>query len=1233
LFRQVQISASECDTLATNHVTIIVYPEFSAGSISENQAICYNTTPGALSGQPPAGGHIPYGYQWQQSSDSVTFADISGATSLNYSPPLLTSTTHYRQVQNSASDCGSYTTNIVTIRVYPPFVAGSISASQTICFNTVPATITGITPTGGNPSYGYQWQQSTDNVSFTNIAGATNLNYSPAALTTSTYYRQIQTSATDCGSLSTNTVKITVHPQFVVGSISGVQTICYNTTPASLIGNNPAGGNTPYTYQWQHAADGVTFSNIPGATSGNYSPSALTSSAWYRQIQSSASNCGSLVTNVAKITVYPQFLAGSISGNQVICYNTIPVPLSGITPSGGNTPYTYQWQQSVDNVTFTNISGASARNYSPPALTATTWFRQIQNSASGCGSLTTNVVMVTVYPQFVAGSVSGDQVICYNTAPAVLSGTAPSGGNLPFTYQWQRSVNNATFTNIAGATTLSYTPPALTATTWFRLAQYSASGCGSLYTNVVSITVKPPFVAGSVSSDQVICYNTAPASLTGMAPNGGNTPYTYQWQRSSDNVSYLNISGATSLNYATSALTSTTYYRQVQSSTGGCGSLTTNVVTVTVYPQFVAGSISASQSICYSTAPAALTRIAPAGGNTPYTYQWQSSTNNVNFSNITGATGVTYQPGTLTATTYYRQIQSSASGCGALPTNVVTITVYPQFVVGSISSSQTICYKTAPASITGVTPTGGNTPYSYQWQSSSDNVNFANINGATLLNYTPSALISTTYYRLAQSSASGCKTLTTNVVTITVNPGFAAGSISSNQAICYNTTPSALTGTAPTGGKTPYTYQWQRSTDNVAFDNVSGATSLNYTPPTLTSTAYYRQVQASASGCGSLATNVVTITVYPQFNAGTATASQAISYNSVPVALSRTSPTGGSPPYTYQWQNSADNALFTNIPGATTVTYQPGALTVTTYYRQLQSSSNGCSTPGLFTNVVTITVYPNMIAGTIAANQVISRFATPALLTGTAPTGGNPPYAYQWEKSIDNLNFYAVPGANTLNYQSAPLSVTTYFRLVQSSTGDFGVITNVVTITVTVVPQNLSLTNITIAGNQSLCYDATQTITVAGGGSTFLVQPGGSVNLIAGQNILMLTGTKVEQGGYLHGYITTTGTFCGSYKIAIPSNPTELVEEESWSPVINSGQTFGCYPNPTPGRFTLWLSEEPGEAPVLVRIYNLLGVEVFSQTIYSGKLHEMSLVNEAKGVYILSVSQSGTTGVVKVIRQ
>ncbi len=50
------------------------------------------------------------------------------------------------------------------------------------------------------------------------------------------------------------------------------------------------------------------------------------------------------------------------------------------------------------------------------------------------------------------------QTICYNTAPAALTQlTAPTGGPGAYTYQWQSSPDNSTWTSIGGATELGYT--------------------------------------------------------------------------------------------------------------------------------------------------------------------------------------------------------------------------------------------------------------------------------------------------------------------------------------------------------------------------------------------------------------------------------------------------------------------------------------------------------------------------------------------------------------------------------------------------------------------------------------------------------------------------------------------------------------------------------------------------------------------------------------------------------
>ena len=85
----------------------------------------------------------------------------------------------------------------------------------------------------------------------------------------------------------------------------------------------------------------------------------------------------------------------------------------------------------------------------------------------------------------------------------------------------------------------------------------------------------------------------------------------------------------------------------------------------------------------------------------------------------------------------------------------------------------------------------------------------------------------------------------------TVNPAAVGGTASSNQTIVSGATPAALSLSGHTG-----TIQWQSSTDNVTFNNISGATSTTYAPGALTATTYYRAVLTSAGGCTANSTTV-----------------------------------------------------------------------------------------------------------------------------------------------------------------------------------------------------------------------------------------------------------------------------------------------------------------------------------------------------------------------------------------
>ncbi|WP_371077810.1 hypothetical protein, partial [Salmonella enterica] len=120
--------------------------------------------------------------------------------------------------------------NIINTSVSPNSVAGTVSSDQTITSGDLPSDISLTGSVGA-----IQWQSSTNNNSFTDIAGATSATLTGATigtLTATTYFRAVVTSG-DCPSVTSGTVTITVEAAFQVGTVSPTeQTICSGTTPS-----------------------------------------------------------------------------------------------------------------------------------------------------------------------------------------------------------------------------------------------------------------------------------------------------------------------------------------------------------------------------------------------------------------------------------------------------------------------------------------------------------------------------------------------------------------------------------------------------------------------------------------------------------------------------------------------------------------------------------------------------------------------------------------------------------------------------------------------------------------------------------------------------------------------------------------------------------------------------------------------------------------------------------------
>ena len=91
-------------------------------------------------------------------------------------------------------------------------------------------------------------------------------------------------------------------------------------------------------------------------------------------------------------------------------------------------------------------------------------------------------------------AIGNDQSICPGTTPAALTSLVlPTGHTGTLEYKWQSSTTNATtgFTDIASSNSTTYSPEAITETTWFKsLARVYCEGdwTGAVTSNVIEIT-------------------------------------------------------------------------------------------------------------------------------------------------------------------------------------------------------------------------------------------------------------------------------------------------------------------------------------------------------------------------------------------------------------------------------------------------------------------------------------------------------------------------------------------------------------------------------------------------------------------------------------------------------------------------------------------------------------------------------------------------------------------------
>ena len=339
----------------------------------------------------------------------------------------------------------------------------------------------------------------------------------------------------------------------------------------------------------------------------------------------------------------------------------------------------------------------------------------------------------------------------------------------------------------------------------------------------------------------------------------------------------------------------------------------------------------AGESVCLNTSATPL--AVSVTGTSTVTYQWYSNTtaSKIGGSLLTGANTDTYNPVTsVNDTLYYFCVITNTCPAGNFgkDTSTVSGSIKVHSVRGgTLSSNQTICPNTTPASFT----LNGSVGTVSKWQYSTDNfvsdINDINVTTLTLNGATIGSLTATTYFRAVLSDCSNTANSTVATVTVT---NASAGTVSADQAICSGTAPAALSVTGATG-----TIQWQSSSDNFVADstNIGGATNATYTPAALTQVTYYRAKVSTPCATEYSATITVSINSLPSTPTGAVGDARC---GAGTVNLSVDNPGAG---YAIDWYdaNTGGSSVYTGIP------YSPSIAANTTYYAAVRNITTGCS--------------------------------------------------------------------------------------------------------------------------------------------------------------------------------------------------------------------------------------------------------------------------------------------------
>ena len=532
------------------------------------------------------GGTPPYNYNWFNGFANSSL--ISGLAAGSY--------------LFSISDTnGCVSSNFVAVIYEPAILSSSATRTDISCFGYNDG-IGYAQAFGGTTPYSYLWSDGQTNDTADSLLPG--------------QYSCIVTDAYNCPSDTTNTITIQEPTQLDATTSTDSVTCFGGSDGLAMVVAFQA--RSPYTYQWNNLQINDT---AIGLSYGVY-------------IVTITDSSGCQIIREDTVFEPLPLIAPIINGHDTICYDSIPSTFFIATLAsggGGENPYTYQWEK-YNNISAQWDSVSIGNNYNPGPLTESTYFRVSTLSDYGCGPVFSDSIYVKVWDPLQSGSLISDITICYNTSPGIIefqTGQGPAGANNNYNWAWEDSSATTQSWNVVVplGPSNSFTSPNLSEDTWYRALVVSQEGCGSIYTHPMKVTVLANFIPGSINTTHDICSGETADTLRfvlGTNTGGDSTVLNnYQWQQSSDNLSFINCtSPSDSDKYFPGAITDTTYFRLIIKNQCYSDDSLTNTIQINVNPLPNSVTIDGNDLVCKNSSDVYFE--VPNNSNTIF-YTWSFS--------------------------------------------------------------------------------------------------------------------------------------------------------------------------------------------------------------------------------------------------------------------------------------------------------------------------------------------------------------------------------------------------------------------------------------------------------------------------------------------------------------------------------------------------------------------------------------------------------------------------------